>query len=168
MNNFLEIDEMKSVLYSYQLEEISEGDSEIIQDGIDAAIEEVKSYFFASNNRREVLNLTAQQYANYKMYDVEAIFAATGAARNQFILRLCKRIAAYNICELANVDVRYDHVKERYAGAIKTLDRIAGFTDGGQLVISALPSLQPEPPDGNEEATAPFRMGSRPKFTHDF
>lgn len=35
---FLEIEEMKSVLYEYQLEEIAEGDEQIIEDGILAGV----------------------------------------------------------------------------------------------------------------------------------
>jgi len=163
---FLTIEELKSVLYEYQTNDISEFDSEILQDGIDAAIDEVKSYLYASNNARETMNLTAQQYQSYKIYDVEAIFEAEGTERNAFLLRLCKRVAAWNICELANVDVIYDQVKERYESAIKTLERIAGFADGGRLVISSLPS--PENSDGEDGEQLPFRMGSRDKFSHEF
>ena len=165
---FLATEEMKSVLYDYQMSEIVEADAEIIDDGIAAAISEVRAYFEARNNRREGLKLNAQQYAAYKLYDVPAIFGATGTGRNAFVLRLCKRVAAYNICELSNVDVVYDHVKERYQQAVATLEKIAGMGAyaGSQMFISELPSPAPYP---NELTPIPlaFRAASRPKFRHE-
>ena len=59
---FLTIEEMKSVLYEYQMNEIAEGDDDIIDDGIAAAISEVRAYFEASNQRRNTTNLSPQQY----------------------------------------------------------------------------------------------------------
>ncbi len=167
---FLEIEEMKSVLYEYQMNEIVENDEEIILDGIVSGVEEVRGYFEASNNRRETLNLTAQQYANYKIYDVDAIFNAEGVERNAFIVRLCKRVAVWNVCELSNVDVIYQHVKERYEQTILTLEKIAGMGDyaGSQMVISSLPSPELTPEEEAERENAqPFRSGSRPKFNHE-
>jgi hypothetical protein len=165
---FLEIDEMKSVLYQYQMNEIAESDDEIIVDGIAAGIEEVRGYFEASNARRESANLPAQQYAAYKIYDVDAIFNAEGEKRNAFVLRLCKRVAVWNICELSNVDVIYQHVKERYEQTIATLEKIAGMGDfaRSQMVISSLPS-PPSPPEGGDVERKPFRTGSRHKFNHE-
>ncbi|MDR2964024.1 MAG: hypothetical protein LBU90_10400 [Bacteroidales bacterium] len=170
--DFLEIDELKSVLYEYQMNEIAENDTEIILDGIAAGVEEVRGYFEASNNRRETLNLTAQQYAHYKLYDVNAIFNARGAERNAFVLRLCKRVAAWNVCELSNVDVVYQHVKERYEQSISTLEKIAGMGEYAKshMVISSLPSpAHPalENENNTQEDMKPFRSGSRPKFNHE-
>jgi hypothetical protein len=165
---FLTINEMKSVLYEYQMNEIAEGNADIIEDGIAAAVSEVRAYFEASNQRRNTVNLAPQQYQKWKEYDVDAIFAAEGVQRNSFVLRLCKRVAAYNICELSNVDVLYEHVKERYEGAIVTLEKIAGMGQyaASQLFISELPS--PEPDDNNStDAPLPFRAGSRPKFNYE-
>jgi hypothetical protein len=165
---FLTVEEMKSVLYEYQMNEIAEDDADIIEDGIAAAISEVRAYFEASNQRRSMTNLSPQQYQQWKLYDVDAIFNATGVGRNAFVMRLCKRVAAYNICELSNVDALYDHVKERYDNAIKTLEKIAGMGEyaNTQLFISGLPS-----PISSEEdtpaAAQPFRTGSRPKFSHE-
>jgi hypothetical protein len=82
------------------------------------------------------------------------------------VLRLCKRVAAYNICELANVDVIYEHVKERYDNAIKTLEKIAGMNDYtySRIVVEGLPLLTDDP---EQQATKPFRMVSRQKFNHE-
>ncbi|MDR0581448.1 MAG: DUF1320 domain-containing protein [Prevotellaceae bacterium] len=165
---FLTIEEMKSVLYEYQMNEIAEGDDDIIDDGIAAAVSEVRAYFEASNQRRNMTSLPPQQYQKWKEYDVDAIFNATGNERNPFVMRLCKRVAAYNICELSNVDVIYDHIKERYDNAITTLEKIAGMGEyaNAQLFISGLPS--PVPDDENTPDTSrPFRAGSRTKFNHE-
>jgi hypothetical protein len=164
------VEGMLSVLYSYQINEITEGDEGIILEGIMSAEAEVRGYFEASNARREVLGLTAQAYRAYKIYDTEAIFEDSGDSPNAFIARLVKTVAAWNICELANVDVIYTHVKERYDNAIKTLEKIAGMGDyaGSQMFLAGLPSPAPTPEEEQEQASAkPFRSGSRPKFNHE-
>ena len=164
---FIEATEMKVVLYDYQLNEIAENDDDIIDEGIAAAITEVRAYFDAANARRESAGLTAQQYAAWKLYDVDAIFVETGDSRNKFVVRLCQRIAAYNICELANVDVMYTKVKDRYDGTIKTLEKIAGIGEyaDSRIILNDLPS--PATDDDSSTANAPFRMISRIKFNHE-
>ena len=72
---FLTIDEMRSVLYEYQMDEIAEQDDDILQDGIDSAVEEVRSYLAASNERRYMATLTPQQFQRWKDYDLDAVFA---------------------------------------------------------------------------------------------
>ena len=166
MNDFLTIEEMQSVLYEYQMNEITENNEAIVEDAIMSAIEEVKSYFVASNQRKYMLSLTPQQMAYYPTYDVEAIFSATGNDRNSHVLRITKRIAAYNVCELALVDVMFEHVKKRYDDSIKTLEKIAGMGDfaNSQLFLTNLPQIEPEP---GTQPPLPFRTGSSPKFTHE-
>jgi len=154
---FITVEEMKAVLYSYQMEEIAENDNTIIEDGILAGISEVKSYLTASNQK--------QWSDGRPQYDVNAIFGATGAERDPFVLRMCKTVAAWNICELSNVDIIYDHVKERYDNVIKTLEKIAGI---GEYQNS--PTLTPDLPTiSDTEGTnkKPFRYGSRTKFNHE-
>lgn len=154
---FITIEEMKSVLYSYQMNEIAENDIDIIEEGILAGISEVKSYFTASNQK--------QWSDGRPQYDVNAIFGATGSQRDPLVLRMCKTVAAWNICELANVDIIYDHVKERYENVIRTLEKIAGI---GEYQNS--PTLTPDLPTKSETEvsnTKPFRYGSRKKFNHE-
>lgn len=164
---FLEIDEMKSVLYSYQMNEIAENDDDIIAEGIEAGVQEVKAYFETANNRRNNGANTKQMHQNWVMYDIDAIFSAQADERNKFVLRLCKTVAAWNICELANVDIIYNHVHERYKNAIRTLERIAGYGDSEHipLIVSGLP-MKEECPD-NQNKPKPFRSGSREKFYHE-
>lgn len=167
---FITIEEMKAVLYEYQMMQIAEDDELIINDGILSAVSEVRGYFEAANARRETAGLTQQQYAAWKLYDVDAIFNATAGQRNPFVMRLCKRIAAYNICELANVDIIYEKLEKHYENTIATLEKIAGmgrYADG-RLVISELPSPATPPAPGGANAEAkPFRMISRIKFKHE-
>ena len=160
---------MKTVLYEYQMDQITEENENIVTEGIEAAITEVKSYLYASNNRREMAGLTAQQYQAWKLYDVDTIFSKTGDNRNKFLMRLVQRVAAWNICELSNVGVNYDHVKERYDNAITTLEKIAGMGEyaTSQMVLTDLDSPAPVTPTTETEERKPFRMVSRPKFNHE-
>ena len=55
---FITIEEMKTVLYEYQMMQIAEDDELIINDGILSAVSEVRGYFEAANARRETAGLT--------------------------------------------------------------------------------------------------------------
>ena len=165
---FLTTEELKSVLYDYQMQDIAEGDTAILDDAIDAAVSEVQSYLLAANQRRQTAALSKQQYAAWQLYDVDAIFAAQGSTRNSFLLRLTKRVAAWNVVELAAPDVLYDRVKERYLAAVDTLKAIAGMGDyaDSRLIIPGLPLITPSD-DTQDQQAQPVRMTSRDKFRHE-
>jgi len=156
---FLTEEEIKSVMYAYQVGEIVENDPDIVMDGILAGVSEVKSYFTASNQK--------QWSDGRPRYDINKIFGVTGSDRDPFVLRMCKTVAAWNICELSNVDIIYDHVKERYENVIKTLEKIAGIGDykGSPTLTPDLPTIEPDPDAGSGKK--PFRYGSRRKFYHE-
>lgn len=156
---FIENEEMKDVLYGYQMNEIAEEDDTIITAGIAAAVSEVKGYFTVSNQ--------TQWSDGRPRYDADAIFNAIGEDRDPFVLRMCKTVAAWNICELSNVDIIYDQVKERYLNVIKTLEKIAGmgeYKNSPALALN-LPTLDVE--SENNDTAKPFRYGSRTKFNHE-
>lgn len=156
---FLEIDEMKSVLYEYQMNEIAENDEQIIVDGILAGVSEVKAYFTASNQK--------QWSDGRPQYDVNKIFGATGSDRDAWILRMCKTVAAWNICELSNIDIIYQHVKERYDNVIRTLEKVAGmgeFKDSPTLTPD-LPTIEPDLNGSGSKKS--FRSGSAKPFNHE-
>ena len=148
---------MKAVMYGYQMDEIAESEDWIIEDGIAAGVSEVKAYFTASNQRK--------WDDGRPKYDVSKIFGAEDDERDAFVLRLCKTVSAWNICELSNVDIIYDHVKERYENAIKTLEKIAGIGNyaNSPVITPDLPTID----EDDNNVRKPFRFGSRPKFTHE-
>jgi len=148
---FLEAEELKTVAYGYQLAEITEDDDDILELSIDAAVEEMKSYLRPTKNSQVQI-------------DVEAIFSATGTARNPLILELCKSIALYYICRLSNVDIIEQKVKDRYDRAIEWLKRVSDSTGSGSDNINpGLPTLPPV----DDNTGLPFRFGSRNKFNHE-
>jgi phage gp36-like protein len=160
---FLETDELKSAIYDYQLAEIVEitevddTNLDIVVMAIHAAIEEVKSYL--RPNKQSRWNDGRQRY------DVEAVFSATGAARNPLILELTKSIAVWYVCRLSNVDIIHEKVKERYDRAIEWLEKVSGTGKH-----AGAPALSPELPFVTNEDTdenLPFRFGSREKFNHE-
>jgi hypothetical protein len=132
---FLTIEEMKDVLYDYQAYEITEGDEQIIENGISAAVNEVCAYFNTSNQKRWSEGLPR--------YDIDGIFTATGQGRDPWVLRMCRTIAAWNICELSNADIIYGRTKERYEHVIKALEKIAGIGDykDSRVLMPALPTV---------------------------
>lgn len=166
---FINADEMKSVLYDYQMTQISEEDNDVILDGIRAAISEARGYLIAANNRRETATLTKQQYRAWRLYDVDTIFSRVGEERCPFLTRIVKRIAAYNICELSTPDVILDRVKQRYDDAILTLRKVAGEGEyvNSRLIIDDADFIE-ETEQEEDALELPIRMVSRRKFNHEF
>ncbi len=150
---FIEIIDLKTVKYQWILDQITENDDTILEIGISAGIEEVKSYL-TPNNQHQWLD-------GRKMYDVETIFGKTGTDRNSLILQLVKTVSIWQIITLCNADIIYEQEKTRYEKAIDYLKMLAS----GKVTISTLETLDPtidEPADKE-----PFRYGSRPKFNHE-
>ena len=106
---------------------------------------------------------------NIKIGRVEAIFSTTGNQRDRLVMRLVQRVAAWNLCELCNADIVYNHVKERYDNTIALLEKIAGMGDwkDSRIVLTSLPQQQADPEDTSMAEAKPFRMVSRPKFNHE-
>jgi len=137
---FIQEEELRSVAYSYQLEQIVENDATILQMAIEAATEEVRGYLSSR-------------------YNTAAAFAATGADRNPLLVEITKDIALWYIIRLSNVDIIYEPVKERYDRAVKWLDRVAAGT-----ITPDLPAAT----DENGEYVQPMRYGSMPKQQYDY
>lgn len=136
---FITPDELKTVMYTYQVSEITENDTDIAQMAIDAAVGEMKGYL--------------------RRYDTSAIFTATGTDRNPLIMELCKSMAAWYLIRLANVDMLYSQIKERYDRAVAWLTKVA---DGG--LYPELPLITTE--SGQVQTT--MRTGSQTKFNHHY
>lgn len=150
---FLVKEEMKTVMYQYQLEQITEEDDTIIETGINVAVEEVRSYLTPNSKK-------AWQDGRL-VYDVDAVFSATGNDRNALLLEYTKVCAEWQIIKLCNADIIYDHVKERYDRVVAWLRQLAA----GDVSISSLPTLDPE--GENVINKEPFAFGSRTKFNHE-
>lgn len=150
---FLEKDELKSAIYNYQVEEITEADDDIVFMAITAATDEVKSYV-RPNNRKEWKD-------GRPLYDADAVFNATGTNRNALILQMTKTVAVWNLVTLCNVDILFDNVKDRYDRAITWLKQL----NKGDITID-LPLL-PNTDTTVSTDVQPFRFGSRTKFFHE-
>lgn len=150
---FIEIKEMRSVMYDYQLAEITEGDDTIIVEGILTAIDEVKGYLTP--------NMQHKFRDGRLIYDADAIFNQTGEERNPLIKSITKTCAEWWICQLCNADIVYEQLKERYDRATKLLTNIKN----GEVNIASLPQLDLFSEE-NPQAPQLF-YGSRQKFNHE-
>lgn len=144
---FLEIEELKSVLYNYQLSEITEADDDIAYMAISSAEDEAKSY------------LRPNSRGTAPSYDVAAIFSATGADRHALILELVKNMAVWYVIRLCNVDMIYEHVKDRYDRAIQWFKDVRSGELSPDLPLLAEADVPAE--------NLVFRSGSRKKFIHE-
>lgn len=152
---FIVKEDLGNVIYDYQLDQITDGDDNIIAQGIAAAVEEAKSYLTPNVNDREWLN-------GRLLYDVEAIFNATELDRNSLILQHCCTLAKWHIAQLCNADFIYEKAKDRYDRAIDWFTKIAK----GTINLSTLPQLARNETTAGEKQ--PFEFGSRTKFNHDY
>jgi phage gp36-like protein len=121
--------------------EAIEGDWDGIADSsIDAAISEAKGYL--SN------------------YDIAAIFAAVGAARNAILLLYIKDIAVWHFIQLANPNIDLELREKRYNRAIEWLEDV----QAGK-VVPPLPTIAPtetNPQPGK------LKFGSNPRRTTQY
>lgn len=125
-------------MYAHVIEEITEGDDSIVEQAIDAAIEEARSYL-------------AQRY------DVAKIFSAEGKRRNAMVLENVKVIVIWRIITICNAETIYDMWKDRYD---RVVDYFKNVAKG--LITPALPPITDQ--QGNVSLQAKF--GSNPKFHH--
>lgn len=137
---FLQSTELKTVINSYQIYEITDNDDTIVQSCIIAAIKRVSSYLNA-------------------LYDVKVIFAASGDKRDPDILEITKNVTMWFLVRKNNIDIAYTKVKEVYDRDIEYLKAI------GKGELSAdLPKRVSE----SGEKVGKIRMGSNEKFNHHF
>lgn len=161
---FVDVDELKSVIYTYQLNEILEiteeddSNKDMILMAINAAVEEIASYLRPNNQ--------GQWSDGRPRYDVDKIFAATGSDRNALILEFTKILAVWYIIQLSNVDIEYTKIRERYDRAIDWLEKVSGVGKYSDKpgISAGLPLLVIDP---ESIEAMPFRYGSREKFNHE-
>lgn len=135
---YLKAEELNGSMYAHIIDEITGGDTQIVLQAIEAAIEEVRSYLRVR-------------------YDVARVFAAEGAARNALILENTKVVTVWNIIKLSNAETIYEMWKERYDRVINYLAKVA---DG-----DAAPDL-PLITNEKGDVVIKAKFGSNPKFHH--
>lgn len=148
--------ELGSTIYGYQIDQITEGNDDILNLAIEAATDEVRSYL-TGNNQNQWLD-------GRLIYDVDKIFATTNKQRNALIMGIVKTITKWWIVELCNADIIYEQAKDRYDRAVKYLKQLAK----GEITLKTLPIKQNTSANGkaaNEKK--PFHFGSRTKFNHE-
>lgn len=151
---FTTIDDLKTHIYQYQIQQISEGNLDVVLRAIATAEEEVKSYFY-TNAKKEYLDGRLR-------YDVEAIFSKQGAERHPLIVNTVVTVAVWHIIVLSNPDIIHDTIKDRYDRAIDWLKKI----NKGEISLGNLPLLKDDESQPNENNSQPFSFGSRLKFNH--
>lgn len=153
---FLKKEDLKNNIYSYQIDQITEGDDTIVLQALDTAEMEARSYL-TLNNKKEMND-------GRMKYDVDKIFNATGTERNPLIVSVTLSIAKWWIVDLCNAEIIYSQAKERYDRAIGWLKDLSK----GNANLNTLPLIDEKAPDaGDSEDTWPWIYGSRKKFNHE-
>lgn len=143
--------ELKTVIRDYQLTAITDGDDSIVDIAIEMAIEEAASILTPSNQK---------VWEDGRLrYDVAAIFAAEGDARNPLMLGNVKTLAIWHLIALCNTGLNYADAQDRYDRAMAYLKGLAS----GQFNSATLPQIADEPPADD----LPYQFGSRTKFNHE-
>ncbi|MWB92978.1 DUF1320 domain-containing protein [Flavobacterium sp. GA093] len=140
---FLEKSDLGSAIYGYQIDQITEGNDDLVLQAIGAAIQEVGGYLSGTSS-----------------YDVVATFAATGTARNPLILTHTVTVAKWYLVELCNADIIYEQAKERYDRAVAWFIKLSK----GTVKLDDLPTI---PIDDQQDDLDGFGFGSRIKFNHE-
>lgn len=126
-------------MYAHVIEQITEGDDSVVEQAIDAAIEEAKSYL-------------AQRY------DIEKVFTTEGKGRNALVLENVKVIVIWRIITICNAETIYEMWKERYD---RVIDYFKSVAKG--VTTPSLPLIK----DSQGNVTIQAKFGSNPKFNHE-
>ena len=149
---FLTKEDLGQVIYDYQVEQITEGNDDLVLQALAAGEEETRSYLEPNLNKKDSMD-------GRLIYDTDAIFSQAGTSRNALILQHAVTISKYHLIHLCNVDALYEQAEERYDRATSWLVKLSK----GDVTIKSLPKVSI---DADETAT-PYAMGSRTKFNHE-
>jgi len=150
---FIQPEDLGTSIYNYQIEQITDGDDNVVLEAVMAAETELRGYLVANNKK---------EWSDGRIrYDVDKILSATGSNRNALLVRHCVTISRWYIVDLCNADIIYEHAKDRYDRAVSWLNKLAK----GDVNLDTLPVIIPEETVSNN--TDPFVYGSRDKFTHE-
>ena len=101
---YLSNDEIKTHLYSDNVEVITRGDETIVTAAVDAAVSEAKGYLSA--------------------FDRDAIFGALAENRNALLLTFVKDIASWHLLNLCNAGSDMKLRQDRYDRAVEWLKAV--------------------------------------------
>lgn len=134
--NFLTKEDIISHLKTEVIDFITESNDDIINEAIDAGIEEVKGY------------LTD--------YDIVSLFTASGTDRNPIILLYTKDVTVWHFINLANPNIEVAFREMRYRLAIEWLEKVQSRKTN--------PVLPPRPvtPGSSPLSWEGLRAGSNP------
>lgn len=152
---FIGKEDLGSAIYDYQLDQITDGNDDLVAQACSAAIDEAKSYLTPNTDNTKWLD-------GRLLYDVEAIFSKSGNDRHSLIVQHCCTLAKWYVAELCNADFIYEKAKDRYDRAVAWFNKVAE----GKINVSTLPQLVRDDITAGEKQ--PFEMGSREKFNHDY
>lgn len=150
---FLTKEDLGFIIYGYQVEQITEGDDNIVLQALQAAESEARGYLAANVNRKA-------NYDGRALYDVAAIFNTEGTERSAIIVQHAVTLAKWHLCQLCNAEIIIDQAKDRYDRAVAWFRDVAS----GAVFLDDLPTISLE----TEETLQPFSFGSRAKFNHDY
>ena len=134
---YLSPEELKTHAYEEEIGAIIRNDETIALASIDMAIE----------------------YASSKLmnhYDIEAVFATTGKARNPLLLKIVKDIAIWELIGLANPSIDYEDKKFRYQQAVDWLT----------AVYKGMPTTLPPKTELDDSKASSFTYHSNPPRTN--
>lgn len=112
----------------------------------------------SEENRERAERMAIEEVSGYlrSRYDVEKVFSATGAERNDLVvMRICD-VALYHLSSWLPNKMGHDIRKERYELAVKWLEGV----QAGKITPD-LPTVTGE--DGEEDINNPMKWGSEKK-----
>ena len=133
MSTFLEATDYNPIIRSFNMEELIDQDSVILDECELTTIQLVKDHIST-------------------LYDVDEIFLETGSSRHRTIVNICLKITLYELFSRIAGVMMPDKLKEDYEDAIKLLGKIGA----GQVGLAGAPALTNE--DGSVKTI--FRYGS--------
>lgn len=112
----------------------------------------------SEENRERAERMAIEEVSGYlrSRYDVEKVFAATGAERNDLVVMRTCDVALYHLSSWLPNKMGHDIRKERYDLAVKWLDGV----QAGKITPD-LPTVTGE--DGEEDINNPMKWGSEKK-----
>jgi phage gp36-like protein len=141
MSQFIELTDYDASIHREILDALTREDNLLVEICEDRAIAEMRGYL----SRR---------------YDVDVIFAATGADRNQLVLMMAIDIAVYHIFCIHNPQKISQIRKDRYDRAMEWLKQVADE----DISIDGAPPL----PEEEKRNRASFLTKSNPKRVNHY